>query len=228
MSPVTPFIESSQMDVRKYLVELIGTFFLVLTIGCVVIGGGDQLAMVAPLAIGSALTVMVFAGGHISGAHYNPAVTLAVFIRGKCAAGDVIPYMLAQTAGAAVAAAAVGFLYGGPANAPLDITPALLPRAVLGELLFTFALVWVILNVATAHGTSGNSFYGLAIGFSVMAGAFAVGKISGAAFNPAVAVGITMMKLTATKNMWIYLVANFGGALAAAVAFKFANGPDPE
>ena len=98
----------------------------------------------------------------------------------------------------------------------------------MAEFLFTFALVWVVLNSATAHGTSGNSFYGLAIGFTVLAGAFAVGGISGGAFNPAVAVGITMMKLTAVSNFWIYLVANFGGAAVAALVFKFANGPDPE
>ena len=221
------------MDVKKYVVEFIGTMFLVLTIGCVVIGGGadvtsgeDLLGSVAPLAIGSMLMVMVFAGGHISGAHYNPAVTLGVFMRGKCAASDVVPYILSQVTGAAVAALVVGFLYGAPAGDPLDITSAAMPKALLAEFLFTFALVWVVLNVATAKGTDGNSFYGLAIGFTVLAGAFSVGGISGGAFNPAVAVGITMMKITATKNIWIYLVANFGAAAVAALAFKFANGPD--
>ena len=228
------------MDARKYAVEFIGTFFLVLTIGCVVIGGGANVATEggpptvtgswAPLAIGSALMVMIFAGGHISGAHYNPAVTLAVFLRGKCDAVDVVPYIISQVAGAAVAALSVGFLYGMNDGTPLlngSEGAAGVPQALLAEFLFTFALAWVVLNAATSHGTSGNSFYGLAIGFTVLTGAFAVGGISGGAFNPAVAVGITMMKLTATANIWIYLVADFAGGAAAAFLFKFANGPDP-
>ena len=223
------------MDVRKYVVEFIGTFFLVLTIGCVVIGGADSVGSLAPLAIGSALMVMIFAGGHISGAHFNPAVTLGVFIRGKCAASDVVPYIIAQVAGAAVAALAVGFLVGNGGygadvvmpTAPEGFAGGKVTAALLAEFLYTFALVWVVLNAATAHGTSGNSFYGLAIGFTVLVGAFAVGGVSGGAFNPAVAVGITMMKLTATANIWIYLLGDFAGAVVAALLFKFANGPDP-
>ena len=228
------------MDPRKYAVEFIGTFIFVLTIGCVVIGGGASLSTSggppevtgswAPLAIGSALMVMVFAGGHISGAHYNPAVTLAVFLRGKCSATDIVPYMISQIAGAAVAALCVGFLFGMNTADPMVIGAngsATIPQALLAEFLFTFALAWVVLNVATSHGTAGNSFYGLAIGFTVLIGAFAVGGISGGAFNPAVAVGITMMKITATANIWIYLVADFAGGAVAALLFKFANGPDP-
>lgn len=218
------------MDVRKYVVEFIGTFFLVLTIGCVVIGGGEAIGHMAPVAIGSALMVMIFAGGHISGGHFNPAVTLGVFMRGKCPAADVVPYIISQVAGAAVAALAVGFLYGAESAAlaaPEAFGSDVVPRALLAEFLFTFALVWVVLNSATAHGTSGNSFYGLAIGFTVLVGAFSVGGISGGAFNPAVAVGITMMKLTAMANIWIYMAADFAAGAVAALAFKFANGPDP-
>ena len=223
------------MDVRKYVVEFIGTFFLVLTIGCVVIGGGDAVGHMAPLAIGSALMVMIFAGGHISGGHFNPAVTLGVFIRGKCPAADVVPYIIAQIAGAAVAALAVGFLvtqggYGDvamPAAAPDAFAGGKLYAALLAEFLFTFALVWVVLNAATAHGTSGNSFYGLAIGFTVLVGAYSVGAISGGAFNPAVAVGITMMKLTSVSNIWVYMLGDFAGGAVAALLFKFANGVDP-
>jgi aquaporin Z len=92
--------------------------------------------------------------------------------------------------------------------------------------LFTFALVYVVLNVATAKGTANNSFYGLAIGFTVLVGAFAVGNISGGAFNPAVAVGISVMGLSAWANLWTFLVANLlGGAVAAAV-FKILNPTD--
>ena len=207
---------------NKYLVEFIGTFFLVLTIGCAaVLGNAGPLA---PLAIGSALMVMIFAGGHISGAHYNPAVTLAVFLRGKCPVADIGPYMIAQVAGAALAAAIVLFLKGDkPDPAPLKLIVA---HALLVELLYTFALAYVVLNVATAKGTSGNSFYGLAIGFTVLAGAFAVGSISGGAFNPAVAIALVIMKVTSVGSIWIFLVANFAGGALAAVVFKFLNPED--
>ena len=203
---------------NKYITELIGTFFLVFTIGCTVVGNGA--GALAPLAIGSALMIMVFAGGHISGAHYNPAVTLGVWLRGKCETKDVAGYMISQIAGAALAALAVKYLKAGAAVAPMSLTA--LP-ALLAEFLFTFALVFVVLNVATAKGTSGNSFYGLAIGFTVMTGAFAVGNISGGVFNPAVAVGVSMMGLSAWTNIWIYLVADFAAGAAAALAFRVVN-----
>lgn len=204
---------------NKYIAEFIGTFFLVLTIGCTGIGAGP--AVIAPLAIGAALMVMVFAGGHISGGHYNPAVTLGVLIRGKVKATDVVPYMIAQFAGAAIAALVVGkLLRAGIAVTP--ITPKIGP-ALAAEFLFTFALVYVVLNAATAEGTSGNSFYGLAIGMTVMTGAFAVGDISGGAFNPAVALGISLLGISSWNNIWIYLAANFGAAIVAAFVFNLIN-----
>ena len=167
--------------------------------------------------------VMVFAGGHISGGHYNPAVTLGVLIRGKVKPGDVVPYWIAQFLAAAVAA----LLTVKVLRAGVPIT-AILPKtgpALLAEFLFTFALVYVVLNTATAEGTSGNSFYGLAIGMTVMTGAFAVGDISGGAFNPAVALGITLLGISSWHNIWIYLVANFGAAVVAAVIFQLINPP---
>jgi len=206
---------------NKYIVELIGTFFLVLTVGCTVIGNGP--GPLAPIAIGAALMVMIFAGGHISGGHYNPAVTLGVWIRGKCDTKDVVPYMAFQIVGAALAAAAVKFLKA--STVVPSASPSALP-ALLAEFLFTFALVFVVLNTATAKGTAGNSFYGLAIGMTVMTGAFAVGNISGGAFNPAVAVGITVMGLSAWSSIWIFLVANFAGGAVAAYAFKALNPAD--
>jgi aquaporin Z len=200
---------------NKYVVELIGTFFLVLTVGSTVItpGAGN----LAPLAIGSALMVMVFAGGHISGGHYNPAVTLGVWLRGKCETRDVLPYWVSQLLGAGLAALVVRFFKGVPAlpGSGLPILPAL-----VAEFLFTFALVYVVLNVATAKGTAGNSFYGLAIGMTVMTGAFAVGNISGAAFNPAVAVGVTIMGLSTWANIWVYWVSELLAGALAALVFK--------
>lgn len=208
---------------KKYVVELIGTFFLVLTVGCTVIGHGA--GPFAPLAIGFTLMVMVFAGGHISGGHFNPAVTFGVWLRGKCATRDVAPYMISQWIGALLAASAVKLLKGSAAVVPLHI--ALLP-AFVAEGLFTFALVYVVLNVATAEGTSGNSFYGLAIGSTVLIGAFAVGNISGGVFNPAVALGISVMGLSSWINIWIYLVAEFVGGALAAAAFKLLSPSENE
>ena len=206
---------------NKYLVELIGTFFLVLTVGCTVIEKGA--GPLAPIAIGAALMVMIYAGGHISGGHYNPAVTLGVWMRGKCDTKDVGPYMASQIVGAVLAAVVVKFFKVGTTVTPGE---SAVGAALLAEFLFTFALVFVVLNSATAKGTAGNSFYGLAIGMTVMTGAFAVGNISGGAFNPAVAVGISIMGLSAWSSIWIFLLADFVGGAVAALTFKFVNPSD--
>jgi aquaporin Z len=206
---------------NKYITEFIGTFFLVLTVGCSVIIGGA--GVIAPLAIGSALMVMIYAGGHVSGGHYNPAVTLAVWIRGRCPTKDVIPYWAAQFAAAIVASLVLNFLKGDAVAKPIQLRVG---PALLAEFLFTFALAYVVLNVATAKANVGNSFYGIAIGFTVLTGAFSVGSISGAAFNPAVALGISIMGLSVWSNIWIYLVATFAGAAVAGITFKVINPGD--
>jgi aquaporin Z len=206
---------------KKYLVEFIGTFFFIFTIGCTVIP--PNAGALAPLAIGAALMVMVFAGGHVSGGHFNPAVSLAAFIRGKLSGGDLIPYWLAQLAAAAVAAWLMRFIKLPGAAVPFGIG---WKAALLGEFLFTFALAWVVLNTATAKSTAGNSFYGLAIGMTVMTGAFAVGNVSGGAFNPAVAIGVTLMGLQTWDNLWVFLLGNFGGGALAAVTYKLVNGDE--
>jgi len=206
---------------KKYITEFVGTFFLVLTIGCSVVIGGA--GVIAPLAIGSILMVMIYAGGHISGGHYNPAVTLGVWLRGRCATKDLVPYWVAQLAAAAIASFVLNYLKGEAHAKPMVLKAG---PALLAEFLFTFALVYVVLNSATAKATAGNSFYGLAIGFTVMAGAFAVGSVSSAAFNPAVAVGISIMGLSDWVNIWIYFLANFAGGAAAAALFKLLNPED--
>lgn len=200
---------------RKLTIEGFGTFFLVLTIGLVVLepGAGD----LAPLAIGAVLMVLVYAGGHISGAHYNPAVSLAVWMRGRATAADLAGYAAVQVVAAVAAAFVVGFLKQGPAPDPLVLETG---PALVAELLFTFALAFVILNVATARGTEGNSYFGLAIGFTVMAGAYAVGGISGAAFNPAVAVGLVVLGLAGPGALAVYLPAQLLGGAAAALVFN--------
>ncbi len=209
---------------RKLLTEAIGTFFLVLTIGCTVIFSETKEGIIPPLAIGSALMVMVFAGGHLSGGHYNPAVTLAVTIRGRHPKAEVLPYWIAQILGALLAAGVAMYLTGGttsPAKPPVDVV-----KALLAEFLFTFALAYVVLNVATAKANAGNSFYGLAIGFTVLTGAFAVGSISGGAFNPAVAIAAGMMKLIHLPSIWIHIVADLAGGLVAGLTFVFLNPND--
>src|SRR5260370_41873532 len=209
------------MTMNKEIAEFIGTCSLVLTIGCTGIGAGA--GVIGPLAIGAALMIMVYAGGHISGGHYNPAVTLGVLIRGKVNAADVVPYMVAQFVAAAIAAVIV--IKCLRAGAPVTpISPHVGP-ALLAEFLFTFALVYVVLNTSTAEGTSGNSFYGLAIGMTVMTGAFAVGDISGGAFNPAVALGICILGLSDWANICLYLLANFAARVTAALVLQLINPP---
>jgi len=205
---------------QKALTEFIGTFFLVLTVGCSVLGAGP--GIIPPLAIGSALMVMIYAGGHVSGAHYNPAVTLGVLVRGRCTVADLVSYWIAQVVAAVVAAMVVLYFRTDTAT-PVLVRPA---AAALAEFLFTFALVYVILNVATAKATSGNSYFGLAIGFTVLAGAFSVGSVSGGAFNPAVAVGAMILHLLPWSNLPLYVVSEFAGGVAAALAFRIINPND--
>jgi aquaporin Z len=209
---------------KKYIVELIGTFFLVLTVGTCVVN--PSAGVIAPIAIGSVLMVMVYAGGHISGAHYNPAVTVAVALRGRLPAGDVPGYFIAQILGASLAAGAVYYLKG--ANRLVDAGGAIygIGQIALAEFLFTFALAYVVLNVATAKANAGNSFYGLAIGFTVAAGAFAVGAISGGAFNPAVATGCLIIGLIPAGNFLVYIAVQLAAGALAALVFKVLNPED--
>jgi len=199
----------------KYITEFIGTFFLVLVVALT----GNAAA------IGVVLMVMVFAGGHISGGHYNPAVTLAVLIRGKVSSQDAMIYMIVQIVAAAIAAFLAKWYVGDMGVVTLELDGRIL-KAFISELLGTFALAYVVLNVATSKGTTGNSFYGLAIGFTVFAMASTFGSVSGGAFNPAVAVAATIIKAFAWKNIWIYLVACLGGGLLAAFVFNFVNRED--
>jgi aquaporin Z len=209
---------------RKLVVEFIGTFFLVFTV-CMATNPKTGAGVLAPLAIGSALMVMVFAGGHISGGHYNPAVSTAVLVRGRMLASEWGPYVIAQVLGGIIAALVARIVIGGGHAGPF----AGAGKMLIVEFLFTFALGYVVLSVATARGTEGNSFYGLAIGFTVATGAFAVGGISGGAFNPAVAVGASVMGIFKWSNIWIYLLANLlGGALAGLVFLYTQPAEKPE
>jgi aquaporin Z len=197
---------------RKITIEFIGTFFLMFTVGMATARAGT----LAPLAIGSALMVMVFAGGHISGGHYNPAVSTAALVRGKLPAGDYGAYILTQLMAAVLAGLLVGAMGYAPASA---MALAGSGTMLVAEFLFTFALAFVVLHVATAPDTENNSYFGLAIGFTLATGAFAVGSVSGGALNPAVALGASVLGLFSWSHIWIYLIAEFAGGAAAAVAF---------
>jgi aquaporin Z len=206
---------------KNYLTEFIGTFFLVTVIGMVVIKP-DAGAM-APFAIGTALMAMAFAGGHRSGGHYNPAVSLGVWMRGSLSTAELAPYIASQVLGGISAAIVVGMMKGDANIVAATIDPA---KALMAETLGTFALVYVVLNTATDKDLAGNSFYGLAIGMTVAAMAYAFGNVSGGAFNPAVAIGISIMGLSGWSNIWIFFVANFAGAALAAVTFRYLEGKD--
>ncbi len=200
----------------KLAAEFIGTFFLALTICTAAVHGSA--GEYAPFAIASTLMVMIYAVGHISGAHFNPAVTVAVWIRGACDKNDVAPYIGTQLlAGALAAFVSQELLFSETSVAPIQMDTT---NAISAEFLYTFALVYVILNVATAEATEGNSYYGAAIAFVVLAGALTVGEISGGSFNPAVTGALYVSGVLELSDLWIHLVPQFLAGFVAVQAFK--------
>ncbi|MFC4996230.1 MIP/aquaporin family protein [Dactylosporangium cerinum] len=204
-----------------YVTELIGTFFLVLTVGASVLTGSP----LAPLAIGAALMVMVYAGGHISGGHYNPSVTMGVLLRRRIEVADAVAYWVAQIIGGVLGAAVAYWVVNPRGVAMLSLSGRAWLAAALVEALFTFALAYVMLNVATSSSNPNNSFYGLAIGFTVTAGIVAVGRISGGMFNPAVVAGALVMGLLPWYTAALYLVVQLLAGAVAGVVFLALN-PD--
>ena len=200
----------------KLITEFIGTFFLTLTI-CTAAAFGSA-GSYAPFAIASTLMVMIYAGGHVSGAHYNPAVTISIYMRGACDKSEVAPYIASQVvAGAMGAMVASNVLMPDGEVGPLvmDTGPAF-----GAELMFTFALAYVILNVATSESTDGNGYYGAAIAFVVLAGALTVGSISGASFNPAVTASLVSAGVMGAAGSWVHLVPQLIGGVLAALVFN--------
>jgi aquaporin Z len=222
--PVEPVIATGPRPAVKYAVEAIGTFFLVFTVGAAV---GSHSAL-APLGIGAALMV-IYAGGHLSGGHYNPAVTLSALIRHRMGLRDALAYWLSQIGAGLIAALLVRTVIDPTqtaATARMTLGGSTLLAAFVVELLFTFALAYVVLNVATSKDHPTNSFYGLAIGFTVLAGAVAVGGISGGAFNPAVTFAGAVMHIFAWPTLWVYLVAQVIAGAAAGLTFLALNPDD--
>ena len=203
---------------KKCLVEFIGTFFLVLTVGCSVFSSGQ--GVIPAIAIGLVLMVMVYAGGHVSGGHYNPAVSFAAAIRGALDWKDIVPYWVAQILGGVIAALTVMQLVEVPAVGEETFC---ICGLILFEFLFTFALCYVVLHTATSKDTEGNSYYGFAIGATVIAGAFASAGICNGAFNPAVAMGLFTMSAATIKITWITALTNLVGGLVAGLVYKITN-----
>lgn len=206
------------VSVRNAVAEALATFLFVFAI-IAAIGNAD---VFAPLVIGFSLMVLIYATGHLSGAHLNPAVSLGALIRGALGSGDFIAYVVAQLVGGALGALAACMIFPAAEVATvIDVGPAFVVEAI-----FTFILVYVVLNVATSKDTDGNSFYGLAIGSVVVVGAFTVGPISGGGFNPAVALGLAVHGDFAWSSLWLYFAAPLAGGALAALVFRALNSHD--
>jgi len=224
-------IDSLAATWAPHIMEFCGTYMFVCTVGTAAKNSSD-----AAFAIGSALMVLVYIGGHVSGGHFNPAVTLSILLSGRdlISQKDALLYMAAQFLG--------GLLGGMSAAGLVDDGIVLGPgvrvgttenfsdgQAFTAEFLYTALLAFTVLNVATVKSTAGNSFFGLAIGFAVVVGASAVGRISGGAFNPAIAFGITLSNSmfgnndTTAEHLWIYLIADFMGGAFASFVFYVTN-----
>jgi len=222
-STISNMSEESDMN-AKLITEFIGTFFLCLTI-CVA-GVFGLSGPNAPFAIAGTLMVMIYAGAHISGAHYNPAVTISIWIRGSFDKSEVLPYAISQlVAGFLAALIAANLIVTGSFSEDYPIEmfePSGTETSIIvSELLFTFALVFVILNVATTESNEGNGFYGAAIALVVLAGALTVGGISLASFNPAVSISLVAVGKMAAADLWLHLAPQLFGASAASLVFKW-------
>ena len=215
------------MSLKKYIVEFIGTFFLVLTI-CMT-SYSKVSADLQPLAVGSMLMVLIYSMGYLSGAQFNPAISLALYLRSRINLKEMGFYWIAQILGAVAAAMITAVLIS--AKPPVGLiasTPqffSMVP-ALIAEVLGSFALTWVILTVATSKALDGNNFYGLAIGFTVTALMYTLGSVSGSAFNPVVAIATCIAHLSTWNNLWIYMVGGLGGAALATMAFKYISGDE--
>ena len=201
---------------NKLIAEFIGTFFLALTVCTAAVHGSA--GEYAPFAIAATLMVMIYGLGHVSGAHFNPAVTVGVWLRGACEKDEVAPYIAVQViAGAAAALASTNLLIADPSVTALELD---MTQTIGAEFLYTFALVFVILNVATSEATAGNGYYGAAIAFVVLAGALTVGGISGGSFNPAVTGALFVSGVIEAADLWMHLVPQFAAGMLAVQAFK--------
>lgn len=207
---------SAAFPIRPILAEILGTALL-----ANVVSMGES-----ALHIGLALAAIIFSVGHVSGGHLNPAVSLAVFVRGKMKIMDAFYYMLAQIVGAFL-----GGLVSVAVRTDKIVAPAVadgveLMTAVSVEALYTMLLCLVVLNVATTRAQEKNGFFGLAIGLALTIGASIAGPISGGALNPALGLALPVLKDSGLDSIWIYIVGPLVGSLLAAGAFYLTAKPD--
>ncbi len=207
---------------RKYVTEFIGAFFLTFVVAVAALTG----SVFVPLAAGATLMVMIYAGGHISGGHYNPAVTIAALVRGRIGIVDALGYWVFQVIGGFAAGALARAVVNPATVKTLTLSGHSEWAAAVVEILFTFALCYVVLNVATSKDQAKNGFFGLAIGFTIAAGAFAAGGISGGVFNPQVAIGGATAGLFGWSTIWVYILVELGAGIAAGLAFLALNPTD--
>lgn len=208
---------------RKYVAELFGTFFLMLIIG----------VTLNPISIGFGLALLVYLGAHISGAHYNPAITFAFLLQKKITPKESLGYIVSQLLGATLAAVVVGYATKNSVN--IFVNNGALPTVwFLGEALFTFLLVYTVLTFVLTKKLEDNPFYGFMIGTAVMVGIFAVGAISGSALNPALALGsflggyITHKETVDLNRIFLYTFAPLLGAILAHWFYTYLNQPETE
>ena len=212
-------------DLKKCFVEFFGTFFLCFTILCCVLLPVNP--AIAPVVIGLVLAVLVYAGGPISGAHYNPAVSLAIFLIGKMGAKKTILYCIFQIFGAAYAAL-MALLFLSPVATVNQVTDFAITPLVIAEIIFTTLLIYVVIFTAVSKRIQGNNYFGLAIGASVLVGIGAVGSICLTAFNPAVAIVLCLSKIAAIKLAGITILANLAASVISCALFKILNIDDIE
>ena len=206
---------------KKVITEAIGSFFWAF----VVIGAIAQGSPLAPFAIGGVVVAAIYAGAHLSGAHYNPAVSIAAFVRGQLPGADLPAYIGAQLAGTSLASLLATWVFRVGAMHPQAWSGRTLATVIVVELLFTFFLAFVALNVASSDN---KAFYGLAVGGVVTVGTLLVTMQIGATFNPAVTLGATFAQLSAWANLWAYLVAQLAGGVLAGVVVKALNAADAD
>lgn len=198
---------------KMYTTELIGTFFLTLVVA---LSGG---AALAPLAIGAILMLMVYAGGYISGGHYNPAVSTAISLTRSFGKGKISSYFLAQLIGS-VSALLIAKGMTGQSFAPAP-TGSIFFAPLIAEILFTMLLCYVVLHTAVSKESKGNQYYGMAIGMCLLVAATVAGPISGAVLNPAIGLGAYIVAyLTGNPmslgSLVLYIVGPLTGAFLAA------------
>ncbi len=208
---------------RKYVAEFLGSFFLLTALGMLppaVVGGW------APLGIGLTLTALTYVFAHISGSHFNPAVTVGVYLRGKMHSGDVLPYIVAQFLGSTLAILLVGFFEHAIGQPVPETKTLLIVPALVTELLGALLLVYAYINMFHTKRTAGNSYYGLVVGLAYAASLMMFGPVSVGAFNPAVALGLTMAEVVSWSSIWIFALGNFAGGILAAFLAQYLNGPE--